>query len=126
MRRLLIPATVVGLVLGIPMLVLQRWVAETRFAAIVLVLAWFAIVGVALAVYLVRHRQARLPASGAYVVEFKDSVRNGPIKVSIEAKGKFVANDEAKVTEQFELDGPDETGGKCGYKATFEHGVFGH
>ncbi len=67
MRRFLIPATVVGLVLGIPMLVLQRWVAETRFAAIVLVLAWFAIVGIALAVYLVRHRQVRLPAGGAYV-----------------------------------------------------------
>ncbi|MET0127766.1 MAG: hypothetical protein ABW249_04200 [Solirubrobacterales bacterium] len=45
MRRWLISSAAVGALIGIPALILQRWVAETRFAAIVLVLAWFALVG---------------------------------------------------------------------------------
>ena len=66
MRRLLLPALTVALVLGIPMLVLQRWVAETRFAAIVLVLAWFAVVGLAIAVYVLRRGDRRLVVGATY------------------------------------------------------------
>ena len=47
MRRWLISSAAVGALIGIPALILQRWVAETWFAAIVLVLAWFALVRVA-------------------------------------------------------------------------------
>ena len=67
MRRLLLPAITVALVLGIPMLVLQRWVAETRFAAIVLVLAWFAVVGLGIAVYVLRRGDRRLVVGATYL-----------------------------------------------------------
>ena len=40
-RERLIPALVLATVLGVGSLVLQRWVAETRDAAIVMVVIWF-------------------------------------------------------------------------------------
>lgn len=45
-RRDLLAALGVATALGIGLLVLQRWVAETRNAAIILVAAWFVVVGV--------------------------------------------------------------------------------
>ncbi len=66
MRRALISLAVVGAVIGIPALVLQRWIAETRFAAIVLVLAWFAIVGIALVAYVWRRPGLRVPMLGSF------------------------------------------------------------
>ncbi len=49
------------------MLVLQRWIAQTKWVAIVLVIAWFIIVGIGLAVYLRGHRELRLAAGGTFV-----------------------------------------------------------
>ncbi len=46
-RERLVPALIVASALGVGLLVLQRWVAETKTAAIILVAIWFAIVGVA-------------------------------------------------------------------------------
>jgi hypothetical protein len=66
MRRLL-PSVLVAIALGIPALVLQRWIAETRFAAILLVLAWFAIVGVAVAIYILRRGDRRLVVGATYL-----------------------------------------------------------
>ena len=67
MRRTLFSLALVGALIGIPALVLQRWVAETRFAAMVLVLAWFATVGVGLVVYVWRRPRLRAPVLGAFV-----------------------------------------------------------
>lgn len=66
MRRFLISAAAVGVLLGLPMLILQRWVAETRFAAIVLVLIWIAIVGVGLLVYAWRRPGLRVALLAPY------------------------------------------------------------
>ncbi|MDQ3759485.1 MAG: hypothetical protein M3331_06055, partial [Actinomycetota bacterium] len=60
-RRRILPALVVAGALGIGLLVLQRWVAETKFAAIVLVGIWFAIVGAAVLIYAGRRSDLRLP-----------------------------------------------------------------
>ena len=67
MARLIKPALLVGLLLGIPMLILQRWVAETRFAAIALVVAWMALVGIGLALYTWRRPALRLPVLGTWL-----------------------------------------------------------
>ena len=67
-RGRLIAAVVVAAALGIPALILQRYVAETRSAAIYLVVAWFLLV--ALLLYLAlrprRHHGLRLFAWGTY------------------------------------------------------------
>lgn len=65
-RRRILPALVVAGALGIGLLVLQRWVAETKFAAIVLVGIWFAIVGAAVLIYTGRRSDLRLPVLGTY------------------------------------------------------------
>jgi hypothetical protein len=66
MMRLLIPAAVTGALLGVGSLVLQRWVAETRGAAIALVAIWFAVV--LIGVFLVlRRRPAERRAALAVV-----------------------------------------------------------
>jgi hypothetical protein len=77
MRRTLISLAVVGTAIGIPSLVLQRWVAETRFAAIVLVLAWFAIVGIALAIYTWRRPALRIPLLGSFAIILAGTVAVG-------------------------------------------------
>jgi hypothetical protein len=77
MRRTLISLAVVGALIGIPALILQRWIAETRFAAIVLVLAWFAIVAIALVVYVWRRPAMRLPVLGSFAVILAGTVAIG-------------------------------------------------
>jgi hypothetical protein len=67
----------VGAVVGIPALVLQRWVAETRFAAIALVLAWFAIVGIGLVAYARRRPELRRPVLGAFAAILAGTVAIG-------------------------------------------------
>jgi hypothetical protein len=67
MRRYFLSAIAVGALLGIPMLVLQRWVAETRLAAIALVIAWMVLVGIGLAIYVRRRRTLRAPILGAWL-----------------------------------------------------------
>ena len=66
MRRTLTLALITAIALGIPMLILQRWVTETRSVAIVLVVAWIALVG-AVAVLLTRTRpELRRPVLGTW------------------------------------------------------------
>lgn len=63
-RQNLIAATVTASVLGLGSLVLQRWVASTRGAAIALVIAWFALVTVAAVTYLRSRPELRTPVLG--------------------------------------------------------------
>lgn len=56
----------VGGALGIPALILQRWVATTRLEAIILVAGWFLLIGVAVAVLAWRRRGLRTPVLVAY------------------------------------------------------------
>ena len=67
MSRHLLSPLAVGLVLGIPMLLLQRSVAETRSAAIALVTAWMLVVAVALAIYVRRRPEFRVPVLGTWL-----------------------------------------------------------
>ena len=63
-RQKLITAVAVATALGIGSLILQRWVAETRGAAIAMVVAWYALVGIAALAYTRTRPWARLPALG--------------------------------------------------------------
>lgn len=63
-----IAALVVAGALGIGLLVLQRWVAETKFAAIVLIGVWFVVVGLAALVVARRRPELRLPVLGTFAV----------------------------------------------------------
>ena len=77
MQRALLSFAGVGALIGLPALVLQRWVAETRFAAIVLVLAWFAVVGIGLVFFVWRRRDLRLPVLGAFALILAGTVAVG-------------------------------------------------
>ena len=66
-RSRLIAAIVVAAALGLGLLVLQRWVAETRGAAIALVSVWFAAVGIAALLAVRRRPELRAPMLGTYV-----------------------------------------------------------
>ncbi|MGI9019973.1 MAG: DM13 domain-containing protein [Solirubrobacterales bacterium] len=57
-------AAITAAALGVGSLVLQRWVAETREAAIALVVAWFALVAVAALVWLRDRPELRRPVLG--------------------------------------------------------------
>jgi len=93
-RDRLIPALLVAGALGVGLLVLQRWVAETKFAAIVLVGIWFALVGVAAFVFAARRPELRLPVLGTfaaiaigtvaigYVTGFRDTEVNENVVVA--------------------------------------------
>ncbi len=76
-RERLVPALIVATVLGIGLLVLQRWVAETKTAAIVLVSIWFALVGIAALVATSRRPELRAPVLGTYVAILVASVAIG-------------------------------------------------
>ena len=67
-RARLLAALAVATALGVGLLVLQRWAADTKTGAIVLVSAWFAIVGIGVLVALRDRPQLRGPALGTYVV----------------------------------------------------------
>jgi hypothetical protein len=76
-RERLVPALVVAGTLGIGMLALQRWVAETKFAAIVLVGIWFVLVGAAAFVFATRRPDLRLPVLGTFAGIFFATVAIG-------------------------------------------------
>lgn len=65
-RERLVPALIVASALGVGLLVLQRWVAETKTAAIILVALWFAIIGVAALVATSHRPERRLPVLGTF------------------------------------------------------------
>lgn len=66
MRRKLIDVGAVAAVIVIPAIVLQRWIAETRWSAILLVAAWMAIVGAAILVGFARRRELRWTRAGTW------------------------------------------------------------
>jgi hypothetical protein len=66
-RSRLIAAIAVAAALGVGLLVLQRWVAETRGAAIALVGIWFAAVGIVALLAVRRRPELRAPVLGSYV-----------------------------------------------------------
>jgi len=66
-RKQLSVALAVASTLGVGLIVLQRWVAQTRWAAIALVAIWFALVGVAVVAVSLRRPRWRLPALGTYL-----------------------------------------------------------
>lgn len=66
MRRGLTLALITAAALGIPMLVLQRWVAETRGAAIALVAIWIALAGITALVVTRARPELRLPLLGTW------------------------------------------------------------
>jgi Electron transfer DM13 len=76
-RERLIPAVVLASILGIGLLVLQRWVAETRDVAIALVGVWFALVGVAVLVLSSRRAELRLPLLGTFAAVLLGTVAIG-------------------------------------------------
>ncbi len=77
MQRFFLPALTVGAVLGIPMLILQRYVAETRGAAIALVAVWIAIVGIAIVGIVRRRPDLRLPLAGTWLAVLVGTVAIG-------------------------------------------------
>ena len=76
-RERLIPAAVVATVLGIGLIVLQRWVAETKFAAIVLIGVWFVVVGIGAFLFVSRRPELRLPVLGTFAAIVVGSVAIG-------------------------------------------------
>jgi hypothetical protein len=64
-RQLFVALAVVA-ALAIPMAILQRYVAATRWEAIQLVIAWFVVCGVGLLIYFRRRPGARLVAGATY------------------------------------------------------------
>jgi len=78
-RERLVPALIVASALGGGLLVLQRWVAETKTAAIILVALWFAIVGVAALVATSRRPERRVPVLGTFAAILVATVAIGYI-----------------------------------------------
>lgn len=67
MRERLLPALATAAALGIPMLILQRYVAETRSSAIALVAIWVALVGVVIVVLVRRRPGLRAALAGTWL-----------------------------------------------------------
>lgn len=75
-RRALFVALAVGAVIGIPMAILQRYIATTRGGAILLVLAWFVVSGIGLFLYF-RRRPGSLIAGATYAAVLLGTVAIG-------------------------------------------------
>lgn len=67
-RNKLTAALAVATVMGVGSLILQRWVAETRPAALILVVAWFALIGIAVVVLMRKRPDLRAPLLGAFAL----------------------------------------------------------
>lgn len=76
-RERLVPAAVVAVILGIGLIALQRWVAETKFATIVLIGVWFVVVGVGAFLFVRRSPESRLPVLGTFAAIVVGSVAIG-------------------------------------------------
>lgn len=66
--QMLLAAAVTGGVISIGSLILQRWVAQTRGAAIAMVIAWFVVVLIGLFIVLRNRADLRMAALGTYGV----------------------------------------------------------
>jgi hypothetical protein len=67
LRGNLVVAAVTGVILGVGALILQRWVADTRTAAIVMVAAWYGAVGLGAVVAVFIRSRARWAALATWV-----------------------------------------------------------
>lgn len=76
-RRALFVAIVVGATIGVPMAILQRFIATTRGGAILLVLAWFLVSGIGLFLYFRGRPGLRLIAGGTYAAVLLGTVAIG-------------------------------------------------
>lgn len=65
-RRRILVALSIAAIVGAGMIVLQRWVAETRWGAILLVGTWLALSGAAIAFWAWRHPGLRLASLGTW------------------------------------------------------------
>jgi len=65
-RKSLLASVAVAATMGVGSLVLQRWVAETRPAALILVIAWFALVGIAVVLLAGRRPGLRTAMLGTF------------------------------------------------------------
>jgi hypothetical protein len=70
-------ALAVGATIGIPMAILQRYVATTRGGAMLLVLAWFLVSGIGMLVYFRRRPGSRLIAGATYAAVLLGTVAIG-------------------------------------------------
>jgi hypothetical protein len=144
-RERLVPALVLAGMLGIGLLVLQRWVAETRDAAIILVGIWFVIVGVAVIVTVSRRPELRLPLVGTfaamvlgtvvigYATGFKDNEVDEDVVVASERiaesdRDSALAGDaaEGEGASQPEKAQPDKSSGPVELSRGGFAGVDGH
>ena len=66
-RRLLVPAAMLGAI-GVGSLILQRWVAETMTAALILSVIWAGIVALGFLAYARHRRELLAPIAGALVL----------------------------------------------------------
>ena len=66
-NRVLIPLSMLALI-GLGSLVLQRWVAETFLAAVLLSVAWGALVGTTFLAHSLRHRRLLVPTVAALAI----------------------------------------------------------
>lgn len=76
-RSDLIAALAAAAALGIPMLVLQRYIAETRGSAIALVAIWLALVRIAVLVAIRRRSELRLALAGTWLAVLAGTVAIG-------------------------------------------------
>lgn len=76
-RRALLVALAVGATIGIPIAILQRYIATTRGGAILLVLAWFLVTGIGILVYFRRSSGYRLIAGATYAAVLLGTVAIG-------------------------------------------------
>jgi hypothetical protein len=76
-RRALFVAVAVGAAIGIPMAILQRYIATTRGGAILLVLAWFGICGIGILWYFRGRPALRLVAGATYAAVLLGTVAIG-------------------------------------------------
>ncbi len=68
MRASLVAASVTAAAVGLPLLVLQRWVAETRTAAMAMVAAFFVLFAIGVVLLCRRRPDLRLPVAGTFVL----------------------------------------------------------
>jgi len=73
----LIATIAVAALIGVPMLILQRYVASTRGAAIALVLAWFVIVAVGLLILVRRRPELRVAVFGSFAAILAGTIAIG-------------------------------------------------
>jgi hypothetical protein len=136
MRRWLTTASVVGVTIGVPALVLQRWFADTRLEAILFVVGWLVIVGVGVGVIVWRRPSLRRPAlvsfagivvamvAVGYWTGFRDVVVNEDVAMAtVRASGE---ERETRLAGQDAADKPTRARGPVELARARFYGADGH